>query len=235
MTDNERIMYSKLFTVLVTDEKLKAKYLELIKIILTKVGKKYVQNILTIYPDFFEALKKKYFGNKSWVVTPLFDWTAPINQDIIQKEWKASVFGNIFSSPSILLTSHDIMVQDPCVSSDKEVLFNSSNDFITGEKVGDNGLSNPLYSDNQKVVFIQYTTPEFTELAISNTDELISVKHSVGVNIELAVFTRIKHGKTDQKLYSLKEFAKYCKQLPNHPLALTADALGYTSIATSKE
>ena len=72
MNDNEKIMYSKLFTVLITDEKLKTKYLALIKSILTKVGKKYVQNILDIYPDFFECLKKKYPGNKSWVVTPLF-------------------------------------------------------------------------------------------------------------------------------------------------------------------
>ena len=233
MNDNEKIMYSKLFTVLIADEKLKTKYLALIKSILTKVGKKYVQNILDIYPDFFECLKEKYPGNKSWVVTPLFDWTAPVNQDIIQKEWRASIFGNIFSAPSILLTNHDIMVQDPCVSSDKEVLFNSSNDFITGEKVGDNGLSNPLYSDNTRVVFIRYMAPDTTENASSNADNFTSVKHCIHVNIELAVFTQIKRGKTDEKKYTPQEFADYCRQIPTHPLALTADALGF--VFTGKE
>ena len=233
MNDNEKTMYSNLFYVVNNDAVLKNKYLLMVKSILKQISEQYIQNILGIYPDFFETFSRVSSINDEVAVSRLFDWKSPLFQEIIHKEWKASVFGNIYHAPSTILVSEDIMVRNPSIKSDKNVLFSPYMDL---DKINLNKMLSEsehktplvLYADDNYAITIDYIYNYHP-----NQPKERHPQHEATPTVKINILSRSVDGFVMKSKYSLKQFSDFCKKIPDHPMATVADALGF--VFTGKE
>lgn len=234
MMTNEETMYNNLFSVINNDPMLMKKYLQMVKSILKQVSEQHIKNVLEIYPDFFDTFSRVSTINDDVAISNLFDWKSPLFQEIIQKEWKASVFGNIYHAPSVIFLNYDIQVRSACIKADKSVLFSPYRDLDKNnlnDILHENDEISPyvLYKDDNYGVSIDYVySPQPNQ-------RMDSLQHQAKPTVKINILSRTADGFVVKSKYSLKGFSNLCKKIPSHPMAMVADALGYTSNATSKE